>query len=48
MSKSLLMIVVTILYAGQCGAYLWSKDYPQAVVLGGYAFANIGFIWSTL
>lgn len=44
MLRNALLVVVTVLYAGQACAYVWTKDYPQAVILSGYAFANIGLI----
>lgn len=42
--KNLLLVVVTVLYAAQACVYIWYKNYPQAIILGGYAFANIGLI----
>lgn len=43
---SAIMWIVTGLYAAQSGVYLWTKNYPQALMLFGYAFANVGLIAS--
>jgi hypothetical protein len=44
--SNILLWLVTALYAGQVGVALWNKEMPQAMILGGYVFANIGLIWS--
>lgn len=43
---NVLLWIVTALYAGQSIVYLWSGSFPQAIMLSGYAFANVGLIWS--
>lgn len=39
-----LIWIVTALYAGQTGIFLWQGNLAGALVFGGYAVANIGVI----
>lgn len=46
MSGALLLWLVTALYAGQALVWTWNGQYAQALIVGGYALANLGLIWS--
>ena len=48
MSSTILIWIVTVLYAGQVVVSSWNGQYPQAMMVGGYAMANIGLIWSMM
>lgn len=45
MSMALIWIV-TALYLGQAGVWLWQGKPDGALILLGYAIANTGLIWS--
>ncbi|MEX2450932.1 MAG: hypothetical protein WD407_08770 [Rhodospirillales bacterium] len=41
-----LLVVVTVLYAGQVVQSAWQGQYAQAVIVVGYVIANVGLIVS--
>lgn len=43
---TVLVVGVTIAYFLASIGYFRQKQYPQAIMLFGYSFANIGFIWT--
>lgn len=43
---NLALWVATGLYVVQTIAFLWTGNKPQAVMMGAYAVANLGIIWS--
>ena len=43
-----LVIAVTIAYAMQSGIYIHARRLPQALMLIGYAIANVGFLMTLL
>lgn len=46
MGGTVLLWLVTLLYAGQAAVSLWKGQVPHAVIIGGYVIANLGLIWS--
>lgn len=46
MDSTLLLWVVTGLYAVQAGMSITSGHIPQGIMVTGYVVANLGLIWS--
>ena len=44
--KLVLFWAVTIVYLIQAAILFWTNDRPQALIIAGYALANLGLIWS--
>ena len=40
------LIAVTVLYVGQACALAYYRDWPNTMIFSGYAFANVGLIWT--
>lgn len=48
MTGTVLLWIVTALYAGQAGVSAWRGEWAHAVIVGGYTVANLGLIWSMM
>jgi uncharacterized integral membrane protein len=44
--KVLILDAVTVAYVVQAAVLFWTRDWPQAFIILGYAVANCGLIWS--
>lgn len=43
--SSILIWIVTAIYAGQATVFTFQGNLPGALVFFGYAVANLGLIW---
>ncbi len=43
--SSVLIWIVTAIYAGQAAVFTFQGNLPGALVFFGYAVANLGLIW---